>query len=292
MFKIVNKQLLNENIKRLDISAPEIAKKFLPGQYVLVAPTVSCHPIALTIVEADERRGTISLIIHEVDRMTQQIGMMSINQEIHLIQGPLGIPAAVKKYGLVVCVARGIGAAQMFPICRALKKAGNKVIGIVGAKTKRALMLESQMRIVCDEIYITTNDGSYERRGLASEFLRTFLDKQPVDCVYAAGSVEMMEAAAQMTRAKNIPLFVTLNPVMLDAVGLSGACRVRVDGKICMASIDGPHFNGHSVDFSYLNMRMDAYKEMDEWGNLKQPSSPKTEELKTFPKFLSGILKR
>jgi ferredoxin--NADP+ reductase len=292
MFKIINKQLLNQNIKRLDISAPEIAKKFLPGQYVLVAPTAQDHPIPLTIVETDERKGSISLIIHEVGHMTQQIGIMSIHQDIHLIQGPLGIPASVQKYGCVVCVARGIGAAQMLPICRALKKAGNKVIGIIGAKTKRALMLESQMRIVCDEIYITTNDGSYERRGLASEFLRTFLEKQAVDCVYAAGSVDMMEAAALMAKERNIPIFVTLNPVILDAVGLSGACRVRVDGKICLASIDGPHFNGHLVDFQYLRMRMDAYKENDEWGNLQQPNNPKTDESKTFPKFLSGILKR
>src|SRR5262245_19773865 len=138
MFKIVNKQLLNQNIKRLDVSAPEIAKKFLPGQYVLVTAHADSHPVPLTIVEADERKGTISLIVHEVGRMTQLLGGMPINQELFCIQGPLGIPATVKKYGLVVCVARGIGAAQMLPICRALKKAGNKVIGIIGAKTKRA----------------------------------------------------------------------------------------------------------------------------------------------------------
>lgn len=292
MFKIINKQLLNQNIKRLDINAPQIAKKFLPGQFVLVTPVVDSHPIPMTIVEVDERKGSISLIVHEVGPTTQQLGSLSINEEIHLIQGPLGIPVVVRKYGLVVCVAHGIGAAQMLPICRALKKAGNKVIGIIGAKTKRALMLESQMRIVCDEIYITTNDGSYERRNLASGFLQTFLEKQPVDCVYAAGSVDMMEASARMTKEKGIPIFVTLNPVMLDAIGLSGSCRVRVAGETRLASIDGPHFDGHQVDFSYLSVRMDAFKEMDAWGNLKQPNNPKSEESKTFPKFLSGILKR
>ena len=292
MFKVVNKQLLNQNIKRLDIAAPQIAKEFLPGQFVMVTPFAESHPIPLTIAEVDERKGTISLIIHEVGETTRQLGSFSINQDIHLIQGPLGVPAIVRKFGFVVCVAHGIGAAQMLPICRALKKVGNKVIGILGAKTKRALMFESQMRIVCDEIYVTTNDGSYERRGLASEFLRTLLNKQPVDCVYAAGSVEMMEAATRMAKEKNIPIFVTLNPMMLDAYGLSGSCRVKVGGEIRLASIDGPNFDGHLVDFDYLSVRMNAFKEMDAWGNLKQPNNPKSEESKTFPKFLSGILKR
>lgn len=292
MFKIVNKQLLNQNIKRLEISATETAKKFLPGQYVLLTVHATSHPMALPIVDSDERKGTISVIIDETDRVYQLLGAVPINEEIFSIQGPLGVPAVVKKYGLVVCVARGIGAAQILPICRALKKAGNKVIGIVGAKTKRSLMLESQMRIVCDEIYITTNDGSYERRGLASEFLKSFLDKQVVDCVYAAGSVDMMQAASLLAKEKNIPIFVSLNPVMLDAIGLSGACRVKVDGKICFAGIDGPHFDGHLVDFEYLKIRMDAYKEKDSWDSRTHPSSPKSDESGIFPKFLSGILNR
>lgn len=259
MFKVLNKQLLNQNIKRLDIAAPKIALQFLPGQFVLVSPVNDSAPIPLTIVETDIRKGTISLIIHEVGETTRQLGALSIDQGIPLILGPLGIPAVVRKFGLVVCVAHGIGVAHMLPICRALKKEGNKVIGIIGAKTKRAMMLESQMRIVCDEVYVTTNDGSYERRGLASEFLRTFLDKQPVDCVYAAGSIDMMEAASRMTKEKSIPIFVTLNPSMIDALGLSASCRVKVGGEIRLASIEGPHFDGHQVDFDYLNVRMDVF---------------------------------
>ncbi len=259
MFKVLNKQLLNQNIKRLDIAAPKIAQQFLPGQFVLVSPLKDHAPIPLTIVESDVRKGTISLIIHEVGETTRQLGALSIDQDIPMILGPLGVPATVRKFGLVVCVAHGIGAAHMLPICRSLKKAGNKVIGIIGAKTKRAMMLESQMRIVCDEVYVTTNDGSYERRGLASEFLRTFLDKQPVDCVYAAGSIDMMEAASRMTKEKNIPIFVTLNPAMIDALGLSASCRVKVGGEIRLASIEGPHFDGHLVDFDYLKVRMDVF---------------------------------
>lgn len=256
MFKVLNKQLLNQNIKRLDIAAPAIAQHFLPGQFVMVTPFADSVAIPLSIVESDIRRGTISLIIHEQEEATRQLGAFSIDQDIHLVLGPLGVPAVIHKFGLVVCVAHGIGAAHMLPICRALKKAGNKVIGIIGAKTKRAMMLESQMRIVCDEVYVTTNDGSYERRALASEFLKTFLEKQPVDRVYAAGSVDMMEAASRLTQEKNVPIFVTLNPVMLDAVGLSATCRVKVGGEVRLASIDGPHFDGHQVDFEYLKVRL------------------------------------
>jgi len=292
MFKIINKQLLNQDIKRIDIAAPEIAQKFLPGQFVMVTPFAGSHPIPLSIVDADERKGTISLIIYEVGATTRQLGSISINQEIYLIQGPLGLPAHVDKCGLVVCVATGIGAAQILPICRALKKAGNKIIGIVGAKTKRAMMLEAQMRIVCDEIYITTNDGSYERRGLATQLLRSLLEKQTVNRVYAIGSVEMMQAASEMAKEKNIEIFVTVNPVMLEANGLCGSCRVQVGGQMRLACIDGPHFNGREVDFEYLSVRMDAFKETDEWGNLKAPGSPKSGELKILPKFLSGILRR
>ena len=292
MYKIVNKQLLNQNIKRLDIAAPAIAKKFSPGQFVMVTPTKDSHPVPLTIVDTDERKGTISLIVHEVGAATRELGAISINNEIHLIQGPLGVPAVVDKCGLVVCVATGIGAAQILPICRALKKAGNKVIGIVGAKTKRAMMLEAQMRIVCDEIYIMTNDGSYERKGLATEILKKLLDKMTVSRVYAIGSVEMMQAASVMTREKNIPLFVTLNPLMLDGNGICGSCRVKVGGQMRLACTDGPQFNGHDVDFEYLSIRMGSIEETDEWGNLKQPNSQKNEESKTFPKLLSGLLRR
>src|SRR6185503_9803733 len=166
-YKITNKQLINQDLKRLEIAAPDIARKFLPGQFVMVAPVKDSHHVPFVIV-------------HEVGTATRQLGALSINHEIHLIQGPLGVPAQIDKYGLVVCIATGIGAAQILPICRALKKAGNKVIGIVGAKTKRAMMLESQMRIVCDEIYITTNDGSYERKGLATEVLQKLLEKMSV----------------------------------------------------------------------------------------------------------------
>ena len=174
----------------------------------------------------------ISLLVHEVGSATRKLGDLSIGESLYQMVGPLGRASQMDKYGVVICVATGIGAAQILPICRGLKKKGNKVIGIIGAKSKKVLMLESQMRVVCDEIFITTNDGSYERRGLATGLLKELLDKYTVHRVYAIGSVEMMQAAAQMTMEKNIPLRVTLNPYMVNGLGICGSCRVKADGQI------------------------------------------------------------
>src|SRR5208337_3145565 len=189
--------------------------------------------------------------------------------------GPLGRGAEMDKYGLVIAVATGVGAAQILPICRGLKKKGNKVIGIIGAKSKKVLMLESQMRVVCDEIFITTNDGSYERKGLASSLLKELLSKYIVHRVYAIGSVEMMQAAAEMTKEKNIPLRVTLNPYMVNGLGLCGSCRVKIDGQYRLACVDGPEFDGHKVDYQDLSQRMNEL-EPAQWENQTHLISPKT----------------
>ena len=177
------------------------------------------------------------------------------------------------------------------PICRGLKKKGNKVIGIIGAKSKKVLMLESQMRVVCDEIFITTNDGSYERKGLATGLLKELLNKYTVNRVYAIGSVEMMQAAAQMTKEKNIPLRVTLNPYMVNGLGLCGSCRVKVDGQFRLACVEGPEFDGHMVDYQDLSQRMNAL-EPSAWENQTPPISPKRPGFAIFAKSLWGSTKK
>jgi ferredoxin--NADP+ reductase len=290
VYKIIHKAILAQGIKRIDIAAPIVAAKALPGQFVMITPGPSHHNLPMTIVEADERRGSISLIVHEVGPGTKALGALSIGDQVEKLVGPLGVPAKIDKYGLVVCVATGIGAAQILPICRALKKKGNKIIGIVGAKSKKVLMLESQMRVVCDEIFITTNDGSYERKGLATEVLRELLEKYPVNCVYAIGSGEMMQAAEAMTRQKNIPLRVTLSPYMANGLGVCGSCRIKVDGKIKLACVEGPEFNGHEIDYNYLNRRMNAFEGI-EWAS-NQTLPRKTPGLTTFVKSLWGLGKK
>lgn len=258
MFKITNRQIISTHIKRLTVLAPQIALKALPGQYVIVTFEKGCERIPLSVVETDPDRGLITFIIEETGPTTRKLGNTQINDEIYAILGPLGNPATVQKFGTTVCIASGIEAAQMLSICRGLKKFGNKVVGIIGAKTRRSLVLESQMRLSCNKMMIATEDGSYERRGLATHILQKILAEERVDCVYAAGSVDMMEACAGMTRAKSVKTFIYVNPVMADGTGECGSCRVRVGGETKLACIDGPEFDGHQIDFRDLRLRCEA----------------------------------
>ena len=274
MYKVVHKQVIAQDIKKIDISAPLIAARALPGQFVMVTPVLGEHNIPMTIVDCDERRSVVSLLVHEVGSATRKLGDLSIGESLYQMVGPLGRAAQIDRYGLVICVATGVGVAQILPICRGLKKKGNKVIGIVGAKSKKVLMLESQMRVVCDEIFITTNDGSYERKGLATGLLKDLLSKYTVHRVYAIGSVEMMQTASQMTKEKNIPLRVTLNPYMVNGLGLCGSCRVKVDGHFRLACVDGPEFDGHKVDYQDLSQRMNGL-ELRPWENQPRLINPR-----------------
>ena len=285
MYKIIHKQLIAQDIKKIDIAAPLIASRALPGQFVMVTPVLGEHNIPMTIIDSDERRSVISLLVHEVGSSTRKLGDLSIGESIYQMVGPLGKAAQMDKYGLVIAVATGIGAAQILPICRGLKKKGNKVIGIIGAKSKKMLMLESQMRVVCDEIFITTNDGSYERKGLATGLLKELLNKYNVQRVYAIGSVEMMQAATKMTKEKNIPLRVTLSPYMVNGLGLCGSCRVKVGEGFSLACTDGPEFDGHQVDYQDLSQRMNVL-ETRTWEDQTLPVSQKRPGFKTFAKFL------
>ncbi len=288
MYKVVQKQILAQDIKRIDIAASSIARRAMPGQFVMV--TAAERSIPLAIIDSDERKGTISLIVHEVGAATRALGAIPITEGVLNIVGPLGRPARIDKYGLVICVATGIGAAQILPICRALKKKGNKVIVIIGAKSKKVLMLEAQMRVVCDEIFITTNDGSYERRGLATELLQELLNKYKVNAVYAIGSVDMMQAASRMAKDKDIPVRVTVSPYMANGMGICGSCRVRVAGEFRLACVDGPEFDGYTMDFEDLHKRDQSIKEKS-WGNQSRPASQKNAGLTTFMKSFLGSAK-
>jgi len=291
MYKIIYKQVIAQDIKKIDITAPSIAARALPGQFVMVTPVLGEHNVPMTIVDHDEKRSIITLLVHEVGSATRKLGDLSIGDNVYQVVGPLGRSAQMDKYGLVICVATGIGAAQILPICRGLKKKGNKVIGIIGAKSKKVLMLESQMRVVCDEVFITTNDGSYERRGLATGLLKELLNKYTVHRVYAIGSVEMMQTAAQMTKEKNIPIRVTLNPYMVNGLGMCGSCRVMINGQPQLACVDGPEFDGHQVDYQDLSQRMNTM-ERHSWENQTHPISQKRPGFAGLMKSLWGTTKK
>ncbi len=290
-YKILSKQSLGTDVKRLDIKAEEIARRIQPGQFVMVMPHERSEKIPLSVVDADPVRGSISLIFQEIGFTTKQLGAVQINDTIFNILGPLGVPLAMEKLGNVVCITTGAGATQILPICRAHKKIGNKVIGILGAKTKKNLMLEAQLRLTCHKILIATDDGSYIKRGLATDLLREVLKQEKINLVYAVGSVDMMEAVCAMTRERSIPSRVSLHPLILDGTGMCGSCRVKVAGETVLACVEGPEFDGHAVDFADLKVRMNAFvvkqdsegKEL-EWYSQQSPLNR--------PRSESGIFQR
>lgn len=291
-FKVLNKISLASDIKRMDISAPAIAKKAKPGQFVSVCPEEDDERIPLTIIEADPARGTIVLMFQEKGATTRKLGAVPVNADIFSILGPLGVPSTIEKKGTVICIATGVGIPQILPIARALKKCGNNVIGIIGAKTKRALMVEPQLRMLCTKFFVTTNDGSYEKRGNATDVLKQILDKHEVNQVYAIGSVDMMRAVCQMTEAKKIKTYVHLNPMMIDCMGMCGSCRAKVAGRDVLTCVEGPEFDGHEVDFEDFTIRMNAAEKEGLWNSQKsKPIQPEKEE-GAFKRFLSGILNR
>lgn len=288
MFKIVNKQVLSRNIKRLDIESPLIARNVKPGQFVVVIPRQNSERIPLSVMESDTRRGIFTLLFQEWCEAASQLGAIPIGEEIYSMVGPLGKPTEVRKTGLMICAATGTGTAQILAICRAAKILGNKVIGVLGAKTRTELLLEPQMRLSCHKLYIATNDGSFERRGLVTTVVRELLDREPVSLVYAIGSLSMMRDISAMTKAKSIKYLIQTNTHMLCGVGMCASCRVRVSGKILLACQHGPEFDGHQVDYEFLKMRMAAYKTQEE----SVPSAPRAMDTPSanLLNFLKGFI--
>lgn len=287
MFKITNKQILAKNVKRLDIKAPLIASRVKPGQFVMLIVREGGEWLPMAVAEAEPMRGQITFIFQESSPISVELGALTIGEDIFSIIGPLGKPAVIDKSGVIVCLATGVGTAQILPICKALKKAGNKVVGIIGAKSKSTLTLEPQMRISCNRLIIATEDGTYERRGLASEMLKEILSTEIVRQVYAVGSVEMMQSVCQMTQDKGIKTHVLLQPAMACGMGFCGSCRVRVEGKVVLACVEGPLFDGHHVNFEHYKTRLATYRmSPSRLGEQDQQD----EMTKSITKFFPGLL--
>ncbi|MFZ5800219.1 MAG: sulfide/dihydroorotate dehydrogenase-like FAD/NAD-binding protein [Candidatus Omnitrophota bacterium] len=266
MFKIIEKLKLAEGIKKLVVEASKVSQNAQPGQFVMAIPFARGERIPLTIADFDKERGTITLIFQEAGFTTKKLGAMKIGQDIFSILGPLGHPTEIANFGKVICIGGGVGIAELYPVCKALKTAGNKVIGIIGSRTKRLLILESQMRRACNELYITTDDGTYGRRGLVSEILREMLNQpnhEEIKLVYCIGPVPMMRAVTELTRPFKIKTIVSLNPVMVDGTGMCGSCRVKINSRTQFACVDGPEFDGHAVDFVELQHRLSLFKDQE-----------------------------
>jgi ferredoxin--NADP+ reductase len=260
MYKVLKKAELAPKIKLIKIRAPEVAKKAKTGQFVIIRIDEKGERIPLTLVEREPNEGTITLIFQEVGLSTMKLGVLEVGDEILDVAGPLGTPSDIEHYGLVAVVCGGTGTAVSYPIAKALKEADNQVVSIIGARTKELLILENEMKNVSDELYISTDDGSKGHKGFVSDVLKTLIEKgYRFDLVYAIGPTLMMRATANVTKPYSIKTVVSLNPIMVDGMGMCGACRVTIGGETKFACVDGPEFDGHLVDFDELIKRQRVY---------------------------------
>ena len=261
MHKILDKQELAPNVKLFTVHAPDIAEKAKPGQFVILRADRRGERFPLTLVDWEREKGAITFIFQQVGVSTRKLGSLRVGDEIPDILGPLGNPSDIKPFSPVAVVGGGVGMATAYPIAKGLKEAGNTVISIVGARTKSLLLLEDEMRSVSDEFYVSTDDGSMGCKGLVSDVLKGLIEKgHPLDFVYAVGPPVMMRSIAEVTRPCGIKTVVSLNPIMVDGMGMCGACRVSVGGETKFACIDGPEFDGHQVDFDDLIKRLRMYQ--------------------------------
>ncbi len=261
--QIVAKDRLSENVVRIEVYAPLIARKAKPGQFIILRVHSRGERVPLTISDADPQSGLLTLIFQEVGKTTLALGVAQRGEKIHDIVGPLGHPTPIEKYGTVAVVAGGLGTAEMLPIARAMREAGNFVISIIGARRADLLILLDEMRAVSDELIITTDDGSVGVHGVVTDPLRELLEAGRVNFVITCGPVIMMKFVAKLTKEKGVPTYASLNPIMVDGTGMCGACRVSVDGKIKFACVEGPDFDAHLVDFDELMMRQKAFVEFE-----------------------------
>ncbi len=260
LYRIVEKTDLSESVVRMVLEAPAIARKRRAGQFVVLIMDEKGERIPLTIVDSDPRRGTITIIFQVVGKTTAAMSAMKAGDAFRDVQGPLGNPTDIRRAGQVVCIGGGVGVGVVYPLAAALKQAGNRVISIIGARTKSLLILEEEMKRVSDRLIVATDDGSYGFHGFVSAVLQQLIDAgERIDEVFAIGPVPMMKVIAEVTRPHGIKTTVSLNPIMVDATGMCGACRVSVGGKTKFTCVDGPEFDGHQVDFDLLTSRLRMY---------------------------------
>ena len=265
MYEIVNKNKIAPDIFYFKVSATRIAKKFLAGQFVVLRPLENSERIPLTIMRADKEKGTISLIVKAIGLSTKQLAQLDEGDAIADLLGPLGHPSEIEKFGTVVIVGGGVGTAVSFAVAESLKKVGNKIVSIIGARDKDFMILEEEFASISDELYVMTDDGSYGKKGFVTQQLEELYQQgREFDRVIAAGPLPMMRAAVDITRRFETPTIVSLNPIMVDGIGMCGGCRAVVDGKIVFVCVDGPEFDGHKVDFDSLMLRNNAYRNIEQ----------------------------
>lgn len=261
--KIIAKEVIagyaGVKIVKLTIFAPQISRKACAGQFVVVMSCEKGERIPLTIVEADSRAGTIVLIFQETGLTTKILGALGAGDNLYALAGPLGQASEIKNYGKVILAGGGVGIAEIYPVAKSLKQAGNNITAVIGAKTKELLILERELKETADKVYVVTDDGSLGQKGFTTAVLEELLKKDKYDLVYAVGPVPMMKKVSLLTRIFNIKTIVSLNALMVDATGMCGCCRVTVAGQVKFSCVDGPEFEAGQVDWEELEKRNSMY---------------------------------
>jgi len=260
MFRIISRETLGTKIHLFKIEAPAVARKAQPGQFVVVRVDERGERIPLTIADWDEKEGSVSMVFMEVGATTFRLAQLKAGESVADFVGPLGVPSDIEKFGTVVCVAGGVGVAVITPIAKALKEKGNNIISILGARSKDLLFWEDKLRNASHQLIVTTDDGTYGRKGVVTEPLKELLESgEKVDRVIAIGPTVMMKFCAKTTQPFGVKTIVSLNPIMVDGTGMCGCCRVSVGGATRFACVDGPDFDGHQVDWDLLAARQRIY---------------------------------
>lgn len=259
MNKIVAKEYLSEKIVRLEVEAPLIARSRRAGHFVIVRVGKKGERVPYTIASADTSKGTITMVVQRVGKSSEKLCSLQVGEYITDMVGPLGNATHVENFGTVICAGGGVGVAPMLPIMEAMKKAGNRVISVIAARTKELILLEEQVHNQSDEVIIMTDDGSYGERGLITAGVEKVIHREKVDRCITIGPAVMMKYVSELTRDYNVPTIASLNTIMVDGTGMCGACRVTVGGKTRFVCIDGPEFDAHQVDFDEMLMRLKAY---------------------------------
>ncbi|MGA2296929.1 MAG: sulfide/dihydroorotate dehydrogenase-like FAD/NAD-binding protein [FCB group bacterium] len=260
MNKIVEARFIAPDIKLFKIEAPKIAEKRKAGQFIILRVHKDGERIPLTIADSDTKEGTITLIVQGIGKTTKHLNTLETGDFIQDLVGPLGKASHIEKFGTAVSIGGGVGTAIAFPTAKALKEGGNHVISIIGGRTKDFVILEDEMRAVCDEVYPTTDDGSYGFHGFVTQKLQELIDEgRKIDFVLAIGPIPMMAAVAKVTKPYDIKTVVSLNPIMVDGTGMCGGCRAIVDDKTVFVCVDGPEFDAHEVNFDILTKRNRMY---------------------------------
>ncbi len=259
MYQILERVDYSDDVYMQVIEAPAVAAACQPGQFIILMIHEEGERIPLTIADFDREAGTITIVVQAIGTSTRHLQTLGRGDYVSNFIGPLGMPSEIENVGTVICAGGGVGVAPIYPIARALKEAGNKVISIVAARNQELLVWEDRMREISDELIVTTDDGSRGRHALITEPLKELCEAGGIDLVYAIGPGIMMKFAAKTTQEYDVKTIVSLNSIMIDGTGMCGGCRVSVGGETKFVCVDGPEFDGHQVDFDLLMSRQRQY---------------------------------